>query len=316
MIRSGSEEPFKVPVLVLGHSRPDTTAQVLESLRPVSPGRIYLAIDGPRLSKKGEAEKVRSVQEVMTGGIDWPCEVETLFREENLGIREGIAESITWFFENEEMGIVLEDDCVPGRSFFPFCEAMLERYRDEPEVMHVGGSCFIDTKASPFSYFFSRYPLIWGWASWADRWKGFTLDGSRYEDLLADLQSVFPDPAQEQYWSGILRRVLDGRIKSWDYFWTMSIWQRGGLAIHPTVPLVRNIGFSSGATNTKWWKDYRGFGRRGTAALDRIEDPPDIEGDRDLDREVFEAMFLKPSIPVRLAGALREAVRRRQYRTA
>jgi len=303
--------PLATPILLLGHSRPDTTSRVIESLRTVSPRKIYLAVDGPRTSAAGEAAKVRSVQEVMLGGIDWPCEVETLFRKENLGIREGVADALTWFFEREEEGIVLEDDCLPNKSFFAFCEALLDRYRDEPRVMHIGGYCYLDDLVSPYTSFFSIYPQIWGWASWADRWSAFSLDTSRFEGLLEDLPSTFPDPEQERYWQSVLRRVLNGEIRSWDYFWAMSIWARGGLAAQSTVPLIENIGFTSGATNTKWWKDYRGFGGRETRELEEVRNPPLIRWNQEFDRKTFEAIFMKPSVPVRLFSAVRRAIRRR-----
>jgi len=306
-----TDRPLSPPVLVLGHSRPDTTARVIESLRAVRPERIYLAVDGPRPLVEGEAAKVRSVQEVMLGGIDWPCEVETLFREENLGIKEGVADAITWFFDQEDEGIILEDDCVPNGSFFAYCRAMLDMYRDEPQVMHIGGYCYPDGVDPPSSYFFSRYPLVWGWAGWADRWRDFTLDGSRFEPLLDELSSTFPDREQEEYWRSVIGKVLLGEIRSWDYFWAMSIWNRGGLAVQSTVPLVQNIGFTREATNTSRWKDYRGFGSRTTREMTSIQFPPTVEWDEELDRQVFEAMYRKPAIPVRLFGALRQALRRR-----
>lgn len=298
-----------VPVLLLAHARPDLTARVIARVREANPPRVYLAVDGPRSSVRGEGARVDAVRELLTESVDWSCEVKTLFRKENLGIREGIAESITWFFENEEMGIILEDDCLPDPSFFPFCEDLLGRYRDDHRVMHVGGSHLFDASFRGESYFFSRYPLIWGWAGWASRWEKMSLDPDRFEDFYGELDSFFLDPDELAYWKKVLRAVLDGRIASWDYFWAMTVWKNGGLSASSLVPLIRNIGFEGIAENTKWWKDYRGLGERRLEGLEVVNHPSTVKWDQDLDRELFEGAYRRPPLVARVWSAGRLALR-------
>jgi len=162
--------PLKTPVLFLIFKRLDTTKQVFEQIKKAKPPRLYIAADGPRDYVEGEAEKVKAAREYVLSNIDWNCEVKTLFREKNLGCGKAVSEAITWFFENEEQGIILEDDTVPSQSFFWFCEELLNRYKDEKKVWHIGGTNFQDgIIRGNGDYYFSALNHIWGWASWVDR---------------------------------------------------------------------------------------------------------------------------------------------------
>ena len=114
-------------VLFLVFNRLDTSKQVFQAISQAKPPRLYVAADGARVSKEGESEKVQAVRDYIMQNIDWKCEVKTLFRDENLGCKYAVSGAITWFFQNEEQGIILEDDCLPNQSFFWFCEELLER---------------------------------------------------------------------------------------------------------------------------------------------------------------------------------------------
>jgi hypothetical protein len=109
---------FNIPILFMVFNRLDTTYKVFEQLRKIAPQKLYIASDGPRNNRENEKERVEAVREYVLKSIDWDCEVKTLFREENLGCGKAVSGAITWFFENEEMGIILEDDCLPSISFF------------------------------------------------------------------------------------------------------------------------------------------------------------------------------------------------------
>ena len=161
----------KAPVLLIGFNRSDTMQQVFNAVRRAQPDKLYYAVDGARPNKDGEKEKVQQVRDIISQ-VDWPCEVHTLFREENVGCGFGPADAITWAFENEDRLIVLEDDCVPSQSFFRFCHEMLELYKEDKRVnlvsgrSHHGGSRFF----AKYDYIFTRYAHTWGWATWKRAW--------------------------------------------------------------------------------------------------------------------------------------------------
>jgi hypothetical protein len=215
--------PQRIPVLLLIFNRPESTAAVMESLRTIKPPALYIAADGPRPHLIGEAEKCAEARRVALN-VEWDCEVRTLFRDQNLGCGRAVSGGISWFFEHVNEGIVLEDDCVPSASFYPFCQQLLSLYRDEPRVMHISGNSHqYGRRRGAASYYFSEYANMWGWATWRRAWKAYDF-GLR--------------PAWE----------LDD---TWDTQWQLSIEKSHGLAIVPNVNLVQNIGFGSGATHTK-----------------------------------------------------------------
>ena len=164
--------PLKTAVLFLVFNRLDATKQVFETIQKAKPPRLYIAADGARNNKDGESEKVKAVHDLILDNIDWQCEIKTLFREKNLGCKYAVSGAISWFFKNEEMGIILEDDCLPNQSFFWFCEELLKRYKDNMKIWHIGGASFQNgIKRGYADYYFSKYNHVWGWASWASRWK-------------------------------------------------------------------------------------------------------------------------------------------------
>ena len=100
------------PLLLIAWRRPHTLRQVIDAIRPVAPRRIFVACDGHNPERPGEAEKVAATRTVIEREIDWPCQIERLYTDVNQGSRLGVSRAITWFFEQVEEGIILEDDCV------------------------------------------------------------------------------------------------------------------------------------------------------------------------------------------------------------
>jgi hypothetical protein len=244
--------PLKTAVLFVIFNRPNTTKQVFEAIRKAKPPRLYVAADGPRADKPGEAEKVEQVRWIATQ-VDWDGEVKTLFRDENLGCRKGVSTAIDWFFENEEEGIILEDDCLPSQSFFWYCEELLERYREDMRIMAVSGDNFQKGHArNEFSYYFSRFNHCWGWASWRRAWSYYEKNMQSWPYIRDNnyLQDILLDKTAVQYWNKIFETAYRNKIDSWAYRWTFSCWIQNGLTVLPNVNLVSNIGFGEDGTHT------------------------------------------------------------------
>jgi len=244
--------PLNTAVLFLVFNRLDTAKQVFEAIRQAKPPRLYVAADGAREAKEGEAKKVKEVRKYIMENIDWECEVKTLFREQNFGCKMAVSGAIDWFFENEEMGIILEDDCLPSQSFFWFCEELLERYKDDMRVWNIGGYKHPYLNADEYSYNFSRFTQIWGWASWANRWQYYDVTLSKFKDnkkLLKEYE-FFREKFENKSRIKILDKVLNGKIDTWDYQWNFTVRTNNGLSIRPSVNLIRNIGFGQDATHT------------------------------------------------------------------
>ena len=156
---------FNTPILFIIFNRPDTAKKVFKKIQKIEPKQLFIAADGPRKNKPEDVELCKQTREILNG-INWDCELITLLREENVGCKKGPADAISWFFEHVEEGIILEDDCLPSDSFFPFCEELLEKYRYDTRIMHIGGSIQLPDYENPDSYYFSRLSHVWGWATW------------------------------------------------------------------------------------------------------------------------------------------------------
>lgn len=253
MLNNEIEYTTTSPLLFLTFNRLDTTKKVFEVIKQVKPPKLYLASDGARADKFGEKEVVESVRNFLLNNIDWQCEVKTLFRENNLGCGNAVSGAINWFFENEEMGIILEDDCLPSKSFFRFCDELLLRYKDDQRIMHISGDNFQDgISRGDGSYYFSKITHIWGWASWRRAWKFYDFNMKSLDNFINYKidENIWTQNKIRKYWLKQFKKVSIGKIDTWDYQWNYCLIVNNGLSILPNINLVENIGFNSDATHT------------------------------------------------------------------
>ena len=231
---------MKTAVLLITFNRLDYVKETLKAIAKAKPQRLYLASDGPRPTKIGEKGKVQAVRDYMLSHIDWPCEVHQRFLETNSGgCKYGVSGAVTWFFENESEGIILEDDCVANPSFFDYCEQLLEKYRNDKRIWHIAGDAPIEADIKE-TYYFAKIQHCWGWASWADRWQHFSLDLSNYGEK--EIQKFSNISAIQNYWRSILIDLKHNLIDTWDYQWSFNIVAHNGLCINPAHNLISNIG--------------------------------------------------------------------------
>ena len=239
----------KLPVLFLIFNRPDTTKRVHEAIRAYRPERLFIAADGARPDRPGEAERCRLAREEALK-CDWPCEIKTRFLERNLGCRNAVSSALGWYFSQVEEGVILEDDCLPCPGFFRFAETMLERFRDDERVMHIAGVNFQDgVRRGNADGFFSTIPHIWGWASWKRAWKHYDAEMRDYP-ALRDSGKLAADLPGTRYLKWVLLRMMEQTYRrsphfdTWDVQWHYALAKRGALAVNPNVNLVSNIGGS------------------------------------------------------------------------
>ena len=196
---------MKKAVLLLTFNRLNYLIHVFEAVRQAKPPRLYIASDGPRPSKEGEKEKVEEVRNYLLSHVDWDCEVKTRFLETNSGgCAKGVSGAINWFFENEEDGIILEDDILPNSSFFSYCEKMLEHYENDKDVYSVVGYLPVADAKGDKTYGFATVSHCWGWATWKDKWKIFQQDISDFDEKIID--NISTNPHIKKYWNYIFEK--------------------------------------------------------------------------------------------------------------
>ena len=243
------------PVLVIAFNRPDHLAVLLQRLREVQPLRLYVAIDGPRSERPDEAGRVQQCRDLVAT-VDWPCDVHTLFQDGNLGCGLGVSTAISWFFEHEERGIILEDDIIPDPSFFPYCEELLNRYESDDRVFAISGCNFVPPghQSRPdLPYRFSQVPHIWGWATWRRSWAKHQLDIAGWRERLpvSRLWSrVGHSVPSTVYWTSTFELLARKEVDTWDGQLVLAAMAEDSWTATSNVNLIENIGFGETATHT------------------------------------------------------------------
>ena len=251
------ESTPRYPVVLLAFNRPDLTAKVFDTIRSWKPRELHLVVDGPRPGNPLDEELVAQVKNVISV-VDWTCEVHEHFAHSNMGLEARISSGLSSVFDQSEAAIILEDDCVPDLSFFSYCDELLHRYRETSELGIIGGSSRLrGSRASSYSYDFSSDLRIWGWATWARTWKGFTdsgdLDASWSENEREEIVARFPTGPRRASMSRMLSQAA--QLDSWALPFAVHFKSRGYLSTVPEVNLVENVGFGARSTHTTF-EDY------------------------------------------------------------
>ena len=243
---------MKTPVTFIIFKRPQTTEKVFEVIRQVKPSKLFVIADGPRTDREGEAEKCEATRAIIQR-VDWDCEVINNYSDINLGCAKRVYTGLDWVFNQEEETIILEDDCIPHPTFFPFCEELLEKYRHDTRISTISAqNVQFGHKRTNYSYYFSRYTHCWGWASWRRAWQHYDLNIKLWKEVQAEnlLNDILIDPKLVNYWQRIFQSVYENPTGiTWDYQWTFASWMQGSLSIIPNVNLVSNVGIGADATH-------------------------------------------------------------------
>lgn len=277
------------PVAFIIFKRHDLTERVFQAIREAQPKKLLVIADGPRTPEEEEScAKTRAVIDQ----VDWDCEVLKNYSDVNLSSPIRCSSGLDWVFSQVEEAIILEDDCLPAPSFFSYCQELLEKYRYDERIMHISGNNFqFGRSRTPYSYYFSKYPHNWGWATWRRAWHHFDFKMEQWskfkeEDLL---RFICEDPYEYQYWTRLFDKAVYKNDPHWDYAWLFSCWSQNGLSILPNQNMVSNIGFREDATRTKSANNPRA--NLSTTDLWKIDHPPFILQHKEADQFTFDTTF-------------------------
>ena len=275
------------PILLVGFNRPDYMAEQIAAIRAARPQKLYLAVDGPRADRPGETDLCCQVRRCAKL-IDWPCEVKTLFREKNLGCKYGVSGAITWFFENESEGIILEDDCRPTIDFLRFATEMLERYRDNGRIGAVSAMNLYGMQTDrAASYHFNTHINVWGWATWRRVWKNYTTNIEVYAQVCREVAEKGHATHRARKAALNAYDAVVAGLQTWDYQLGFMIMSHGLLVVTPCTKLVSNCGLGDKrGTNTSGYNfDARNLSRVGSISFPLVH-PAKIEADwRKIEKE-------------------------------
>ena len=281
---------LETPIAFCIFNRPELTRKVLEVIAEVKPQRLLVIGDGARTDRPDEAKLVNQTREVIEK-VNWDCDVQVNFADQNMGCKKRIASGLDWAFQQSDELIILEDDCLPDLSFFNFCSELLARYRNDDRVMMISGDNFQPQQRTSNSYYFSRWAHIWGWASWRRAWEHFDMEISTWPLAKANggLRSAFSSDEEYRGWSPVLDRQYAGEIDTWDFPWQYACWANHGLSIIPECNLISNIGFGKDATHTTDPESH--LANRPTASIGKLDHPKLILPNHQADQYTLEQIF-------------------------
>lgn len=301
---------FEVPILLLGFNRPEECQRVIASLREVRAKNVYFSVDGPRPNSQADITKVETVK-ALKELFDWGCELHVRFLDENLGCKLAISSGISWFFENVEEGIILEDDCLPNKDFFYFCKRMLEKYRYTENIMHISGTSYLPSNRNyKTNHYFSALHEVWGWATWKRAWNYFEIN-IQYSDKKSEFQLLhdyFRSSKVAKWFQRYLEDSKSPTCSLWSTYWSYSLIIRNAVSVAPIVNLVSNIGFDRMATHGTS-KSFQLYNHFPAESLPNLPDPQKIEVSRSLD-EIRFRLIRKTDPSLRYFGKARSKIRR------
>ena len=276
----------------------------MEALKAVAPKNLWILCDGPRPDKDDEAQKVAEVRKLLEQ-IPWPCSVKRLYRDSNLGCFKNISDGVSWFLNDCNAGIILEDDIIPDPSFFQFTSELLERYANNHKVFSISGHNHREDRMPiTADYGFSHYFECWGWATWKRAWDQFdpSLSGWYNGESRRKIRKNILRTTRSRLWDWLFRQISKGRRDSWAYRFLLSIWQVEGLVIIPRQNLTTNVGFNPAATQTA---HYAGLEISAGKQSFPLQHPSKIAADLSID-SWFEDRVHSKSLPVRLKWLARK----------
>jgi hypothetical protein len=247
------------PVLLLAYNRPEKLSQLIQRIRVLRPSVLLVSVDGPKISKPGDKDLVLATQKIIQS-IDWDVKIETRFREENIGLRLAVQDSVNWAISQYGKVIVIEDDAVPGPQLLDFFNFNLQKFADDQKVMHVSGYNVVPPQnlLSETGSRFSRYPESFAWATWERAWKHYDENLTwGLESSVRDIAKITGSTTSALRWKLNFHDAAAGRIGSWAYRWISSMWSQNGTTVAPNRNLLSYSGFDEGTHTVRSprWKD-------------------------------------------------------------
>lgn len=249
------------PVVLIVFNRPLLTERVLAAIESVGPRPLFVVADGPRATHPDDVERCAETRAVIDD-LDWPMAVQRRYSGPNLGVEANVELGLDWVFDQVDRAIVLEDDCLPDPTFFTYADELLDRYADDPRVWQVAGNSLAlpEHLFGDRSYAFGAWASVWGWATWADRWKSHRVVFPRDHagaggDAPLRTRPFAPAPGLLVTRSG-QRHFIEAAASSdvvthgWDKHWWLTAMTEGGLCATPRHSMVENLGFGADATHT------------------------------------------------------------------
>jgi hypothetical protein len=229
---------FQTPILFITFNRPNHTRRVWDVIKKQQPKKLYIFQDGARKGIDADLDKCKAVQSIFSEPINWECELHIYHSDDNLGCGKGPSTGISWFFQYEEQGIILEDDAIPAPDFFNYASELLDKYKNIEEIKVIGSMHLDGKQYGKGSYHFSMANRnLCAWATWKRSWDLFDyyLLNATPQDLSRAFSYYKASLREKEYWCERLKEIHKDRLgeSSWDMQFLISIWLTKALESSP-----------------------------------------------------------------------------------
>ena len=274
------------PVLIVTYARPIGLTRLLEVSHASGVRDIYVAIDGPK-NEVVASKQVAILKAIKDFEVDKNLKLKVWQRDKNLGAAVSVVTAIDWFFQNENAGLILEDDLIPSLDFFRFANAGLETYERNKDIWMISGSRMNPIVQNETNNDWSYYPMIWGWATWRSRWsvmKSAFASGNK----MANTRFFSP---RANFWKVGALRAKSGIVDAWDMPLAYFQWSNSKFSVIPPVNLVTNVGFDAAATHTSGEDFPLNHPIMDLPKSFWLQETPDAVNARKYDRELERNLF-------------------------
>lgn len=244
----------EVPILLMAFIRPDLIKKAMDHLSKFAPPILYVMGDGPR--NENEAKLCEQSRKIAMNPC-WECEVVPILNDNNKGVVASFVKGMNKMFSEHEFGIYIEDDIMLSKSFYPFAQEILFKYRDENRIGHVNSTNFIphyNLKSYSNSYFLSQYAFEWGFATWRRMWNLYDVNMLKWRNV--NQKKILAEHCFNHREKKSLKQMFNlhcdnPRPLAWGYQWLFTCLHNHALSVTPKVNMSLNLGFNrKDSTNT------------------------------------------------------------------
>ncbi len=237
------------PIVLFVYNRSEHTRKTIQALQAnqlASDSELFIYSDAPK--NESIERKVKEVREYIRSVTGFK-NVTLIERDKNWGLAKSIIAGVTDIVNQYGTVIVLEDDLVISPYFLKYMNDALITYKDKKKVMHISGWNYPISTKNLGDIFFWSVMNCWGWATWSDRWIYFEKNPSKLiENWTQEKIFKFNLDDSEKFWTQITSNQ-SGHLDTWAIFWYVTIFEKNGLCLNPTISYVDNIGHDGSGEN-------------------------------------------------------------------
>ena len=236
-----------LPVLILAYNRFEKFYHCINILNKQGIKKIFISIDGP----KNDFD-LKNQNEIYNFCIHNKFDLDIKINQfkNNYGCRLGPKKGITWFFNENKYGVILEDDVIVSKKSMEVFSILLKENSNNENFMSISSfNEFTNKKIE--SIYFSPVWRSWGWASWSDKWKSHLEFSNKIKDYnIWDLYKLLPKNFRSIQTVKLVKASQLNLLDAWDYEFNFSHIVNNKISL--TIGGINNYvyGFDDTATHT------------------------------------------------------------------